>query len=361
MTFILQPWQLFFIIIAGWVNKQQQEVIEYLRTENQVLKEKHGEKRILLNDDQRRRLAVKGKILGRKRLEQVGTLFTPDTILRWHKKLVTKKWDCSNRGKRKSGRPRLPDEVKQLVIRIAKENSSWGYDRIADAVANVGYKISDESVRKILKKQGIETAPDRKRQTTWSTFLKSHWEVLAAIDFTTVEVWTKGGLVTFYLLFAMELKTRRAHFAGCTMNPHEIWMKQTARNLSDEDEGFLRDKQKLIMDRDTTFSESFQMILNQSDTKPIVLPPRSPNLNAFIERFFRTLKSECLDRMIFFGENSLRSAIKEYLIHYHEERNHQGLNHQIIEPGEEVGQSAGEIECRERLGGLLNYYYRKAA
>ncbi|WP_154931626.1 helix-turn-helix domain-containing protein [Gimesia maris] len=182
MTFILQPWQLFFIIIAGWVNRQQQEVIEYLRTENQVLKAKHGEKRILLNDDQRRRLAVKGKILGRKRLEQVGTLFTPDTILRWHKKLVTRKWDCSKRGKRKSGRPRLPDEVKQLVIRIAKENSSWGYDRNAGAVVNVGYKISDESVRIILKKQGIEPAPDRKRQTTWSMFLKAHWEVHIGCD-----------------------------------------------------------------------------------------------------------------------------------------------------------------------------------
>lgn len=204
---------------------------------------------------------MKGKVLGRKRLEQVGTLFTPDTILRWYKKLVTMKWDCSIRGKRKSGRPRLPDEIKQLVIRIAKENSSWGYDRIADAVGNVGYRISDELVRKILKEQGIEPAPDRKRQTTWSTFPKSHWEVLAAIDFITVEVWTKGGLATFYLLFVMELKTRRVHFAGCTTNPHEVWIKQIARNLKDKDERFLSEKQKLIMDRDTTFSESFQMIL----------------------------------------------------------------------------------------------------
>lgn len=348
-------------MIAGWVNRQQQELIEYLRTENQVLKEKHGKKRILLNDDQRRRLAFKGKVLGRKRLEQVGTLFTPDTILRWHKKLVTKKWDCSNRGKRKSGRPRLPDVVKQLVIRIAKENSCWGYDRIADAVGNIGYKISDESVRKILKKQGIEPAPDRKRQTTWSTFLKAHWEVLATIDFTTVEVWTKGGLVTFYLLFVIELKNRRVHFAGCTTTPHEVWMKQIARNLSDEQEGFLVGKRKLIMDRDANFCESCQTILEQSDIKSIVLPPRSPNLNAYIERFFRSLKSECLNRMIFFGENSLRNSVKEYLAHYHEERNHQGLDHKIIHPEDEVGQGDGEIQCCERLGGMLNYYYRKAA
>ena len=216
-------------------------------------------------------------------------------------------------------------------------------------------------MRQILKEQGIEPAPDRKRQATWSTFLKAHWEVLAAIDFTTVEVWTKGGLVTFYLLYVIELKTRRIHFAGCTTNPHEAWMKQIARNLSDEEEGFLCEKRKLIMDRDTIFCESFRSILSQSDIKSIVLPPRSPNLNSYIERFFRSLKSECLSRMIFFGENSLRKAVKEYLTHYHEERNHQGLDHQIIEPGAEVDQSDGEIECRERLGGLLNYYYRKAA
>ncbi|WP_232100913.1 integrase core domain-containing protein [Gimesia fumaroli] len=138
-------------------------------------------------------------------------------------------------------------------------------------------------------------------------------------------------------------------------------MKQIARNLSDEEDGFLVGKQKLIMDRDSTFCESFRSILSQSDIQPIVLPPRPPNLNAFIERFFRSLKSECLDRMIFFGENSLRNAIKKYLVHYHAERNHQGLDHRIIQPGEEVGQNAGEVECRERLGGLLNYYYRKTA
>lgn len=277
MSFLLQPWHLFYYVLVGWANKHQQKVIEYLRTENQVLKEKLGKKRILLNDDQRRRLAVKGKILGRKRLDEVGTLFTPDTILRWHQKLIVLKWDYSDRRRNNPGRPRLLDEVKQLVVRIAKENCTWGYDRIADAVGNVGYKISDESVRQILKEQGIEPAPDRKRQTTWSTFLKAHWEVLAAIDFTTVEVWTKGGLVTFYLLFTMELKTRRVYFAGCTTNPHAAWMKQIARNLTDEEEGFLLEKRKLIMDRDATFCcESFRSILSQSDIQSIVLPPRSP-------------------------------------------------------------------------------------
>jgi len=140
MHFTLQPWQFYFVVLAGWVNRQQQQVIEYLRTENQVLKEKLGKKRILLNDDQRRRLAVKGKILGRKRLREVGTLFTPDTILRWHRVLIAKKWDYSQRRRKRAGRPPIPDELKQLVLRIAQENPSWGFDRIAAAIQNLKHQ-----------------------------------------------------------------------------------------------------------------------------------------------------------------------------------------------------------------------------
>jgi hypothetical protein len=193
MNFILEPWQFFFAILSAWVHRQQQEAIEYLRTENTVLKELHGPGRILLNDDQRRRLAVKGKVLGRKRLEEVGTLFTPDT------------------------------------------------------------------------------------------------------------------------------------------------------------------------DRDTKFCEAFRETLKSSGVAPVLLPPRSPNLNAHLERFFQSLKSECLERMIFFGEQSLRNAVNEFVVHYRTERNHQGLENEIIDPGAEVGSSTGDAECRERLGGMLRYYYRKAA
>ena len=158
MSFVLQPWQLLMTILAGWVNQQQQQVIEYLRTENQVLKEMHGKKRILLNDDQRRRLAVKGKVLGRKLLGEIGTLVTPDTILRWHRMLVAEKWNHAD--KRKStGRPPTPQEVVDLVLKFATENLTWGYDRIADALANLGHEVSDQTVGNILKSHGIEPAP----------------------------------------------------------------------------------------------------------------------------------------------------------------------------------------------------------
>ena len=356
MSFILQPWQLCLVILAGWINREQQEVIEYLRTENAVLKEKLGKKRILLNDNQRRRLAVKGKILGRKRLQEFGTLFTPDTILRWHRMLVAKKWDYSDRTEKKPGRPRIRQVIVDLTLKMAKENPTWGYDRIQGELAKVGYQISDTTVENILKSHGIEPAPTRKRTGSWATFLKSHWDVLAAIDFTTVEVWTKGGLVTYYLLFVMELKTRRVHFAGCTTNPHEAWMKQMARELTNHEDGFLQGKRYLIMDRDTKFCDSFRTFLSKEGVESVRLPPRSPNMNAHLERFFGSLKSECLNRLILFGEKSLRNAVGQYLVHYHAERPHQGLGNELIEPIEHPQDVSKKIETTERLGGLLRSY-----
>ena len=244
---------------------------------------------------------------------------------------------------------------------LPKPNPTWGYDRIQGALANVGYRICDTTVGNILKVHGIEPAPDRQRTGSWSTFLKAHWDVLAAIDFTTIEVWTKSGLVTFYLLFVMELKTRRVHFAGCTTNPHEAWMKQIARELTNIEDGFLVEKRYVVMDRDEKFSAAFREILASSGVKAVRLPPRSPNLNAHLERFFGSLKSECLDKMIFFGERSLQNAVGEFVAHYLQERNHQGLANAIIDPGDEAGRNDGTIDCRERLGGILKYYHRQAA
>jgi putative transposase len=273
-------------------------------------------------------------------------------------------------GGRKVGLQRAPQEdraspasaeVVELVLLMARENPGWGYDRIQGALANLGHLISNTWVGNILKAHGVDPAPDRKRQSTWKSFLQAHWYVLASIDFTTIEVWTKGGLVTVYLLFVMELATRRVHFAGSTANPDEPWMLQVSRNLSDAEEGFLRETKYLLMDRDARFSEEFRGILEQTGVKAARLPPRSPNLNPNLERFMRSIKEECLERMIFFGEKALQNAVSEFLTHYHQERNHQGLNNQLIQPSKEVGRNDGAVACRERLGGILRYYYRQAA
>ena len=204
--------------------------------------------------------------------------------------------------------------IVDLTLKFARENPSWGYDRIQGELSKVGYQICDSTVANILKANGIEPAPSRGRTGSWSTFLKSHWDVMAAIDFTSVEVWTRHGLVTFYLLFVMELKTRRVHFAGSTTSPGEDWLKQTARELTNHEDGFLKGKQYLIMDRDTKFCESFRAFLSNEDLEPVRLPPRSPTMNAHLERFFGSLKSECLDRLILFGEKAMRNSVNQYLV-----------------------------------------------
>jgi putative transposase len=267
-------------------------------------------------------LAVKGKILGHKRLLDFATIVT-DTIMGWHRQLVAQKWNYSDRARKRPGRPPVAEEVTQLVLRMARENQTWGYDRIQGALANLGHEISDKTVGNTLRANGIEPAPDRKRHSTWKVFLQAHWDVLGSIDFTAIEVWTKDGLVTYYLLFVMEVATRRVHFAGCTPDPHELWMTQIARNLTDAFGGFLNGLRYVLMDRDGKFCPQFQARLRGEDIEPVVLPAKSPNSNAHIERFHRSLKEECVDRMIFFGENSLRKAIDAFLAHFHSERNHQ--------------------------------------
>ena len=247
------------------------------------------------------------------------------------------------------------------ILRSARENPTWGYDRIQGALANIGYHIADSTVANVLKAHGIEPAPDRQRSQSWSTFLKAHWDSIYATDFTTVEVWTRSGLVTLYVLAVMHLKTRRVHIAGFTPSPNAVWMRQVCRSLTDCEDGFLKDASHLIVDRDTSFRAMRDYLSQNTDTEVVLLPPKSPNLNAFMERWFRSLKSECLNRIIFFGRHSLENAVAEYVEHYHTERNHQGLGNELIEPIEEVRSVAGTIECRERLGGMLKYYHGRAA
>jgi transposase InsO family protein len=184
---------------------------------------------------------------------------------------------------------------------------------------------------------------------------------MAATDFFTVEVWTARGLVTYYVLFIIHLSTRSVHIAGVTTAPNGSYMKQIARNLTDVDDGFLLNSRYLIMDRDTKYTDDFRGYLDREGVKPVRCPARAPNCNAFAERFVRSIKEECLDRMILFGEASLRRALRAYVIHYHSERNHQGVGNRLLEPLAKFGSTNDPVHCRERLGGMLNFYYREAA
>jgi transposase InsO family protein len=286
----------------------------------------------------------------------------PDTIMGWYRKLVARKFDGS-KSRRYPGRPRIDGKIEELVVRMARENSSWGYDRIVGAMANLGYTLSDQTVGNILQRHGIPTAPKRERTTTWADFIRAHMSVLAGTDFFSVEVLTLRGLVTYYVLFFIHLDSRKVEIAGMTPHPNEAWMKQIARNVTMDEWGFLGNCRYLIHDRDTKYCQSFREIIESGDVKPLRLPARSPNLNAFSERWVKSVKNECLSKLILFGETSLRRALREYLAHYHAERNHQGKDNILLFPtaGKAMEPIDGSVGCKERLGGLLKYYHLEAA
>jgi transposase InsO family protein len=245
---------------------------------------------------------------------------------------------------------------------MAEENPTWGDRRIQGALAHLGHRIDTMTVRNILLRHHMEPAPQRRKAgMSWTPLLTMHWAVLAATDFFTVEVATWHGLVTYDVLFVMELATRRIQIAGITPPPTAAFMPQYARQLTAPCEGFLLGKRSLLHDRDTKLTQAFDGLLKASGVAPVVLPPRRPNLHAHCERFVRSIKEEALERMVMLGERSLSHVLHEYLTHSHRERNHQGLDNRRIVPERDVGCHMGHVVRRERLGGLLSYYHRVAA
>jgi len=256
-------------------------------------------------------------LIGRKALEKFGCIVTPDTLLRWYRQLIAQKYDGS--AKRGPGGPPKSKDIKELIVQMASENVSWGYTRIAGAMKNLGYDVGRTTVRRIMLENGLDPAPQRKKGMPWKTFLQTHMDQLAAADFFTIEVMTLNGLVRYHVLFVMEIATRKVTLAGITANPSGEWMKQIARNLTDTCDGFLKGKKYMLHDRDPLFTEAFREILRSTGMEPLKLPARSPNLNSYAERFVRSAKGECLERMIFFSEAAIWRAASEFLAHYHGE------------------------------------------
>ena len=351
------PWKRMLAYITGSVNEDLLRRIEYLLEENRVLRHQI-DKRILLTDHERRTLAEKAIALGKLMADTV-TIVKPETILKWHRRLVAQKFDGS-RFRKRQGRPLTKTEIEKLVVRLAQENPGWGYDRIVGAIHNLGDHISDQTIGNILQRNGLGTSPERWKNTTWASFIRQHREVLWATDFFTTEIWTRWGLTTYYVLFFIQVQSRRIVLGGISQNPTESWMKQIARNVTGV-EGALAGARYLIHDRDSKYTQSFDEILKSAGTAPVKLPPQSPNLNAFAERFVKSIKTECVEQFVLFGEDSLRHVIQQYLAHYHAERNHQGIENLIPFPDARLSREKGPVAKAERLGGLLNFYYRQAA
>jgi putative transposase len=353
-------WKHLLAYLTGTVDQELLLRHEYLVTENRILRHQITG-RVQLSDGERTTLAEIGHKLGKQALQDVATIVKPDTMLGWHRKLVAQKCDGSQQRKA-PGRPTIDPELEALVVRMAQENRSWGYDRIVGALANLGYTISDQTVGNILKRHGLPPAPERQTTTTGKAFIRTHMEVLVATDFFTAEVWTLGGLVTYYVLFFIHLGSRKIHVAGVTPHPTEAWMVQAARNVTMEAWGFLSPGQYLIPDRDGKYCPALQQIIDDAGGTRVSLPPRSPNLNAYAERWVRSVKEECLARLILCGEASLRHALTQYVAHVHHERNHQGKDNVLLFPTVSPdAERAGPIQCHERLGGLLKYSMCEAA
>src|SRR5919201_3022830 len=308
-------WKHLLAYITGTVDQELLLRNEYLVTENRMLRHQITG-RVRLTDAERKTLAEIGHKLGKQALAEVATIVKPETILGWHRTLVAQKCDGSQQRKA-PGRPTIDPELEALVVRMAQENRAWGYDRIVGALANLGLTVSDQTVGNVLKRHGIAPAPERKTTTTWKEFIRRHLEVLVATDFFTAEVWTLGGLVTYYVLFFLRLGTREVHVVGVTPHPNAAWMVQMARNVTMEAWGFLAPGQYLIHDRDGKYCPAFHQIVDAAGVKRVPLPPRSPNLNAYAERWVRSAKEECLSRFILFGEASLWHVLTQYVAHYH--------------------------------------------
>jgi transposase InsO family protein len=340
-------------VLVRWLDQRQQAAVAYLIEENRILRA-HMQGLIRLTDEERRRLARHGHRLGRRRLGEVATIVTPDTILRWHRELIARKWTYA---KRRGGRPGVLVEIRRLVVRMAEENPTWGYTRILGALKNVGHRVSRSTVARILKAAGVPPVPER--PTSWQTFLRAHWGAIAGADFFTTEVWTWRGLVTFYTVFVIDLASRRVQIVSSTPYPDERFMQQVVRTMTIADEGLLVQHRVLICDRDTKWSAPVRARLREAGIRVVQTPFQAPNANAYAERFVRSIKEECLHRVIPFGERHLHRTIAAYVEHYHRERNHQGMENELIE-GTPATSAVGRIRRRPRLGGVLNYYERAA-
>jgi len=338
-------------LIAKSTQKVLAHQIEYLHAENQVLRELLP-KKPNLSAEQKQRLIKAGTPLGTDLKRLIG-IVCYSTFLRWLR------GDVKGTPPKSCGRPPTNEEIRNLIIKFARENE-WGFDRIVGELGKLKIKISDSTVKRILEEHGFPTAP--KRNGNWSEFVKRHADTLWASDFVSKRILTKIGFMDCFALFAIHVASRRVHLVGVTTKPTAAWMAQQARNLRMHfDEQPLKPTH-FIHDRDGKFTPQFDSILSSEGGPEIKkLPPRSPNMNAFAERWVRSFRTECLDHFIIFGEGHMRHIAEEFIAHYNEERPHQGKGNKVLAMSAHEISANGPIACKTRLGGMLKHYFRQAA
>lgn len=353
--------QSFLVMLASAADRDRARMVQFLKVENQILRSKLP-KRITILSAERRRLMKFGRPLGSK-IKELITIVSPRAFCRWLNQESQEK--SSNRKKnRLSGRPKTAEEIRQTVIRLARENS-WGYTRILGELKKLGLgSICRSTVVNILKEEGLDPGPKR-GEGTWDEFIVRHAKTLWACDFFSKKVWTARGLIDVYVLFFIHVGSRRVYVTGLTAHPDSAWMVQQARNISmifaeQEDKA-----EFLIRDHDTKFVKEFDEILRTDGIEVKKVGPRAPNMNAFAERWAQTIQQECLDHFVVFGQAHLQQIVYEFVEYYNNQRPHQSMGNRPLTnkspPIENDSTCTGEIRSDERLGGLLKHYYRDAA
>jgi len=307
--------QFIIAMLASALTDRLTKKMAYMREEQRIvmelLQDVTGKKRLTFTPEQRRRLALKGKELTAEERGACCNIVRPETILAWYRQLGARKYDSS--GSRNVGQRRKSDEIRKLVLRLANENLGWGYTKIRDALRGLNVEIGRTTVANILAEAGLEPAPV---------------------------------------------------IAGIRVNPDEAWMMQVTRNLLDSTDGFLRSAKFLVHDRDPLFTKTWKLLLNSDGITSVAIPAQSPNCNPHAERFIRSVRNECLDHFIVFGESHLRHLVKQYVAHYNAERFHQGMDGKLLTQNADSANdngTIGTIKTHSRLAGILNFYQRAAA
>jgi putative transposase len=348
---------LIFVRLCGWLvllgrsSASKDAELLVLRHEVAVLRRAHPRPRLDWAD--RAVLAALTQVL--PRWLRVHRLVTPGTVLRWHRRLVTRKWTYPNR----TGRPPVSPEIAVLIERLATENASWGYQRIQGELLKLGYRVGASTIRRVLKALKIPPAPKRRTDTTWCQFLRAQASTMLAVDFFHVDCAVT--LQRLYCFFVIEAGSRYIHILGITANPGGPWTRQQIRNLlmdlGDRAAGF----RFLVRDRAGQFTDSFDAVLADAGIEAVKIPPRSPRANAYAERFVLTVRTEVTDRMLIFGKRHLRSVLAQYARHYNGRRPHRSRQLHPPWPDHPVADlSQEQIKRRAVLGGLINEYERVA-
>jgi putative transposase len=359
MTRLLHP---LFALLCSVSRQELARQVAYLKEENRILRARLPDRLVTTADEQRRLLKV-GRRLGQQ-LKELISIVSYQSFLRWVREAEDSHTATKAATKRKPGRPRTPDDIRALVIRLAKENF-WGYTRILGELRKLGIQsISRQTVKVILKENNLDPGP-RRGEGSWDEFLRVHAHTLWQCDFVSKPMWTRQGLVDLYFLVFLHLGTRRCWISPCTVSPGSAWVSQQAKNFLMEAEDLELAPQQVMRDNDIKFTPPFDEVFRTSGVQVMRTIPRSPNLRAHVERFIQSLKLEVLDKFVIVAERHLNYVLREWRLHYNRERPHEARGHlppDFTPPdGRTAEITSRDILCTTRLGGLLRSYERRAA